>query len=133
MAAHLWGLWNVSLPPRLAAFRPRHAGALGAFLLGMLFGIVSAPCAAPILVVILTFLAGAHGTELPYAVALLWTYALGHCLLVLAAGVSAGVVRDLLRSARYRAANLLLKRAAGGLIAAVGLYVLLRQLGETAR
>lgn len=131
MAAHLWDLWSFSLPGRLASYRPRHAGGLGAFLLGMLFGVVSAPCAAPILVVLLTFIAGAKGAELPYALALLWTYALGHCLLVLAAGTSMGFAKGFLESTRLRAANHWLKRAAGLLIAAVGLYVLLQSLWET--
>ena len=57
MAAHLWNLWTFSVPERLARYRPKHAGIIGAFTLGLLFGLVSAPCAAPILVVILTYIA----------------------------------------------------------------------------
>src|SRR4030042_1206454 len=53
---HLVGLFEWSLPIPVH-FRPKHRGLLGAFLLGLLFGIVSSPCATPILALILTFVA----------------------------------------------------------------------------
>jgi cytochrome c biogenesis protein CcdA len=121
MAAHLWDLWTFSIPERLTRYRPRHAGALGAFTLGMLFGLVSAPCAAPILVVVLTYIASKG--NLPYGLALLWTYAVGHCLLIVAAGTSMGVAKHLIASQGLGRANLVLKRTAGVLIAAVGAYI----------
>ncbi|MHB8763004.1 MAG: cytochrome c biogenesis CcdA family protein [Deferrisomatales bacterium] len=122
MAAHLWDLWTFSVPQGLARYRPRHAGALGAFTLGLLFGLVSAPCAAPILVVVLTYVASQG--NLPYGLALLWTYAVGHCLLIVVAGTSMGVARHLIQSRSLGRANHFLKRAAGVLIALVGAFIL---------
>ena len=121
MAAHLWDLWTFSMPERLTRYRPRHAGALGAFALGMLFGLVSAPCAAPILVVVLTYIASKG--NLTYGLALLWTYAVGHCLLIVAAGTSMGLAKQLIASKGLGRVNLVFKRAAGVLIAAVGVYI----------
>lgn len=121
-AAHLWGLWEFSIPERLAMFRPKKGGMLGAFMLGMLFGLVSAPCAAPILVVVLTYIASK--ANYLYGLGLLWTYAVGHCLLIVVAGTSVGVAKGLIASKRLSRANLILKRAAGALIALVGLYLL---------
>lgn len=122
MAAHLWGLWEFSIPERLARFRPRKAGMYGALVLGMLFGLVSAPCAAPVLVVVLTYVASK--SDYAYGLALLWTYAVGHCLLIVAAGTSMGVAKQLIASKSLGRANLIMKRAAGVLIALVGIYIL---------
>ncbi len=122
MAAHLWDIWTFSVPERLARYRPRHAGLVGAFTLGLLFGLVSAPCAAPILVVVLTYIASKG--NLPYGLALLWTYAVGHCLLLVAAGTGTGVARKLIQSRGLGQANRVLKRVAGVLIAGVGVVIL---------
>ncbi|MGA9753369.1 MAG: cytochrome c biogenesis protein CcdA [Acidobacteriota bacterium] len=121
MGLHMLG-W---LPLRLGLalpLRPRSRGALGAFLLGILFGVISTPCAVPILAVLLAFIA-AKGSVL-YGGGLLLTYALGHCMLVLLAGVSMGAVRGLLSSRRWASANLWLRRGAGALILCLGLYVI---------
>jgi hypothetical protein len=50
-------------------------------------------------------------------------YGIGHCLLILAVGTSAGAARHLLGSTRMHSANLVVKRAAGALLACVGLYI----------
>jgi cytochrome c biogenesis protein CcdA len=122
MAAHLWDLWTFSVPQGLARYRPKHAGSVGALTLGMLFGLVSAPCAAPILVVVLTYIASRG--NLPYGLALLWTYAVGHCVLIIVAGTSMGVAKNLIQSRGLGQANLVLKKAAGALIALVGVFIL---------
>ncbi len=122
MAAHLWDLWSFSMPARLTEYRPSHLGLLGALTLGLLFGLVSAPCAAPILVVVLTYIASRG--NLPYGLALLWTYAVGHCLLVVVAGTSMGLVKTWLGSDELARANRVLKRLAGVLIALVGVFLL---------
>jgi cytochrome c biogenesis protein CcdA len=122
MGLHLldWLPWKsgFSLP-----FTPSSRGALGAFLLGLLFGVISTPCAVPILAVLLTFIA--REGSLLYGGSLLLAYAVGHCMLVLLAGVSMGAVKGLLESRRWAAANLWLRRGAGVLILLLGLYVAL--------
>lgn len=122
VAAHLWDLWTFSLPGALTRYRPRHAGAVGALSLGLLFGVVSAPCAGPILVVVLTYVASKG--NLPYGLALLWTYAMGHCLLIVLAGTSMGVARNLVQSRGWGRANAVLKKTAGVLVALVGAFLL---------
>lgn len=121
MGLHLldWLPWKpgFSLP-----FTPASRGALGAFVLGLLFGVISTPCAVPILAVLLAFIA-AKGSVL-YGGGLLLTYALGHCTLVLLCGVSAGAVKALLANSRWAFANLWLRRGAGALILFLGLYVI---------
>ena len=50
-------------------------------------------------------------------------YGVGHCMLILAVGTSAGAAKHLISSTRMHAANLVLKKAAGALLATVGLYI----------
>ena len=83
----MMGLYEIRLPIK-REFKPKQGGILGSFILGLFFGVVSSPCATPALVVILTYVA-TKGTVL-YGVALLFTYAIGHCLLMLAAGSGFG-------------------------------------------
>ena len=124
------GLHMLGWLPLKAGFglplRPRGRGALGAFVLGLLFGVISTPCAVPILAVLLTFIA--QKGSVVYGGALLLAYAMGHCMLVLLAGVSMGAVKVLLESRRWAAANLWLRRGAGLMILLLGLYVALRPL-----
>jgi len=64
---------------------------VGAFLIGILFGLVSTPCASAPLVAIITVASNAPDW---YAYALVLTFALGHSLLLLAAGVSVGFAQS---------------------------------------
>jgi len=59
----------------------------GGFLIGLIFGLVSTPCASAPLFAIMS-IAGSSGYL--YAYGLILTFALGHSLLLLAAGVSVG-------------------------------------------
>jgi len=121
MGVHLLGLFhfNFAVP---ASLRVRTAGKTGAFLLGLLFGVVSTPCAVPILAVLLAFVA--QKGNIVYGAFLLFVYALGHSLLILVAGTSIGAAKKLLESKGLRKANTVLQKAAGVLILAIGLYFL---------
>jgi len=121
MGLHLLGLFEFSFPAP-AGLKVKKQGTLGAFLLGLLFGVVSTPCAVPILAVLLAFVAE-KGNVL-YGGFLLFVYALGHSALVLAAGTSVGAAKSLLESKGLRTAHGILQKAAGVLIIAIGLYFL---------
>lgn len=120
MGLHLMGILNFTIPSPIKT-PPKVRGFLGAFLLGLLFGIVSAPCAAPILIVILTYLAGSKAS-LPYGALLLLFYALGHSVLIIVAGTSMGAARKLIESKRVTKATEYMRRAAGAAIVLVGVY-----------
>ncbi len=119
MGLRLLGLFRfeVGLPGTLNV---RKGGGLGAFLLGLLFGVVSTPCAVPILAVLLAFVAQ-KGNVL-YGGLLLFVYALGHAALVLVAGTSMGAAKTLIESRGLRKTNFVLQKAAGVLIILVGAY-----------
>lgn len=120
MGLQLMGCYELRLPFR-CDYRPRQAGVIGSFLLGLFFGVVSSPCATPVLVVLLTVVATKG--EILYGVALLFTYAIGHCLLMLAAGTSVGFVESLARAKGVVNFSAWTKRLGGLMVALVGVYL----------
>lgn len=121
MGLELLGVFKFNIrTPR--AMNIRKEGRLGAFLLGLLFGLVSTPCAVPILAVLLAFVA--EKGNVVYGGFLLFVYALGHSLLILAAGMSVGAAKRLIESKGLRRANLVLQKTAGIVIILVGAYFL---------
>jgi cytochrome c biogenesis protein CcdA len=121
MGLHLLGVLTVPIPSLGGRLQPKARGFLGAFLLGLLFGVVSAPCAGPILVVLLTYLAGS-GASVVWGGTLLLIYALGHSVLILVAGTSMGAAKRIIESKRAGRALEILRRAAGAVIILVGAY-----------
>jgi cytochrome c-type biogenesis protein len=127
MGLHLSGMVTFPIPSLGARLQPKTRGWLGALVLGLLFGLVSAPCAAPILVVLLTYLAGS-GASVAFGGFLLLVYALGHSVLILLAGTSMGAARVLLENRKATRALGILRGAAGILIILVGAYFAYRGL-----
>jgi cytochrome c-type biogenesis protein len=121
MGLHLLSILKWSLPVP-AGIRVKKQGFFGAFLLGLLFGVVSTPCAVPILAVLLAFVAE-KGNVL-YGGLLLFVYALGHSTLVLVAGTSIGAAKSLIESKGVRTAHGVIQKAAGVLIIGIGFYFL---------
>ena len=120
MGLHLMGVLRFTIPVPVSV-QPRTRGVVGAFIMGLLFGVVSAPCAAPILVVLLTYLAGS-GSSVAYGAFLLLVYALGHSVLILVAGTSMGIARKLIESRKVTRATAIMRRGAGGVIILVGAF-----------
>jgi cytochrome c-type biogenesis protein len=121
MGLHLAGVVTVPIPSLGGYIQPKTRGYLGALLLGLLFGLVSAPCAAPILIVLLTYLAGS-GASVAWGALLLLLYALGHSVLILIAGTSMGAARVLLENTKATRPLEWLRRGAGVVIVLVGVY-----------
>ena len=120
LGGHMMGLYRLRLPS-LPVIQPRRRGLAGAFVLGLFFGVVSSPCATPALVVILACVA-TRG-EMLYGVALLFVYALGHCVLMLAAGTFAGFVESFARARGVADVSAWAQRLGGALVALVGGYL----------
>ncbi len=123
MGLHLLGplKFDFSLPQPVNV---RRGGPIGAFLLGLLFGVVSTPCAVPILAVLLAYV-GSKGNVV-YGGFLLLIYALGHSALILIAGTSMGAAKKLIESKGLRKTNWALQKIAGIIIILVGAYFLFR-------
>lgn len=121
MGLHLLGIWSFDLPLP-TAWKPQKAGPLAAFLLGLLFGVISTPCATPILAVILVYIASKG--KLAYGGLLLFLYALGHCALILIAGTSMGLAKEFIESKRLNRGLDYLRKVSGVLIILIGLFFL---------
>ena len=118
---HLIGLfdWNLPVPVHL---QPKQRGILGAFLLGIFFGIVSSPCATPVLALILTFVASKG--EVAYGTSLLFVYALGHCALIFLAGTATGFVENFVKSKGISNVTAWGKRIGGSIVVFAGIYLI---------
>ena len=123
MGLHLLGVLRFRIPAP-SGLQPKQKGFLGALLLGLLFGLISMPCAGPVLaaLIVVTPLYG-----LAFGIMLLVAYSLGHCGLVLVAGTSIGLVQKLADSKGWTRGTDILRRIAGVLIFAVGVWLLLME------
>ena len=97
-AAGLQLLGVFQFTPQSCRMPARREGLIGAFLLGILGGILASPCSTPVLVAILAFVAGEGNIYL--GIGLLAVYSIGHCALLLIAGTSVGFVNRLAASSR---------------------------------
>ena len=109
---------NIGLSQR---FMPRKKALLGAFLIGLFFGIVASPCATPVLAVILTF--AATRENIVFSGGLLLAYALGHWVLILGAGISTGFAQRVLASRGISNFSAYSKKAGGVILIGVGIYL----------
>lgn len=120
MGLHMLGILKFTIPAP-AGFQPAQRGFVGAFLLGALFGLLSLPCAGPILVALLAV------TQLQghfLGAALLVSYSFGHCALILVAGTSVALVQKMITSKRIQSVNFWGKRIAGVVMLGVGVLLL---------
>ena len=120
MGLQLMGLIEIPLPFQKTR-QVKSRGLWGAFILGLLTGTVSSPCATPVLAVILAYVS-TQG-DILYGGSLLFVYALGHCALIFAAGLSVGLTESIVSSRGVKNFSLYSKRFSGALLVVVGLYL----------
>ena len=121
MGLSLMGFFDISRSFR-SKIQPKASGLIGAFLMGGLFGFVSTPCATPVLVVILAYVA-VKG-QIVYGTFLLFVYSVAHCALLVLAGIATGFVEAFAGSRIALNFSLWTKRLSGALIVLAGLYIL---------
>lgn len=98
MALQLLGIFDF-IPSSDLLSRNTRKGHAGAFLAGILGGFFSSPCASPVLVVLLGFVA--QSGNMTSGVLLLLLYSMGHSVLVLVAGTSISFVNQLAESKKF--------------------------------
>lgn len=121
MGLQMLEVLNFQIPtPKM--IRPERKGLIGAFFLGMLFGVASSPCATPVLALILTFVASKQ--NIAYGTALLFVYALAHTVLIFLVGVSTGLAEFFLRSQRIQKLSYYAHKISGAVFVLIGIAVL---------
>jgi cytochrome c-type biogenesis protein len=107
--------------------RPQSAtkrrGIIGAFLLGLFFGIGVGPCTFAFMAPMLGVTFKAATVSWLYGVVLLLMYGIGHCSVIVAAGTSVQRVQRYLDWSEGSKAALVLRRSCGVLILLGGLYL----------
>ena len=121
LGLQLLGVFNLKIGIS-QRFLPKQKALLGAFLMGLFFGIVASPCATPMLAVLLTF--AATQKQIAYSGGLLLAYALGHWVLILGAGISAGFAQRVLESKGISNFSSYSKKVAGVILIGTGIYLL---------
>lgn len=115
----------IHLPlPQVDGTRFRKAGILGAFGLGALTGTLSAPCATPMLVVVLGLVA--FQKKILFGVVLLLVYSIGHVALLFLAGAFSGFASAYFQGKGAKVGQWL-HRAFGTALVVVGLWVIWSQ------
>lgn len=118
---HLLGV--LRLPWERGLALPQLRGAAAAMLLGFVFGLALGPCTFAYLAPVLGVVFGVSRTNPSFALALLLAFAVGHCALIVAAGVSTAKVQAVLawnengRGARW------LRAACGILVIAAAVWL----------
>ena len=98
-----------------------HYRLFGALLIGLIFGLVSTPCASAPLIAIISV---ASNSGYLYAYGLILIFALGHSLLLLAAGVSVGFAQSIIANKRVAELSNLINKFFAILLIAFGFYFL---------
>jgi len=119
LGLHFMDIFQIRLPISQDKL-PKSTGFVGAALFGFMFGLISLPCTGPALLLIVSVIP-LKGSV--FGGIMMLFYGIGHCLLILAVGTSAGAAKHFIASTRMHTANLVLKKAAGALLAGVGLYI----------
>lgn len=120
MALQTWGISEV-IPSSYLLAKNTKRGYAGALIAGILGGVFSSPCSTPVLIALLTIVAG-KGSIL-WGIVLLLMYSIGHGILAIVAGTSIGFVQKLSASEKYGRVSNVLKIVMGLLILLIGFYM----------
>lgn len=118
MGLHLLGVITIKAPG-LQKWKPVRAGAIGAYLTGLLFSLVILPCASPVLASILSYAAGRGGTL--YGSSLLFTYGAGIGAPLFLFGSSIGLVSTMRSVTHWWK---VINRLSGIILIGLGFYLL---------
>ncbi|MEA4860015.1 MAG: cytochrome c biogenesis protein CcdA, partial [Sphaerochaeta sp.] len=99
----------------------KRRGYVGAMAAGILGGFFSSPCATPVLIALLTLVAGKG--SLVWGVFLLLLYSIGHSILVVVAGTSIGFVKTLSKNPKYSTFSCIAKYGMGLVLLLMGFYL----------
>ena len=103
---------------------PKRKGLLGAFVLGLLFGVAVGPCTFAYFMPVLGFAFLSGETNALYGTVLVAVTAIGHCSVIVAAGTAAGALQRYLNWSESSRATAVLKKVCGILVIISGLYLL---------
>ncbi len=102
----------------------KRKGMLGAFILGLVFGIALGPCTFAYMAPMLGITFKLAATNLVYGVFLLVVYGLGHCSVIILAGTCSELVQRYMNWNEKSRGTVILKKICGVLVLTGGLYLI---------
>lgn len=127
LATSMFGLWEIRVPSFIADRASGRAGAIGAFTMGLLAGVVAAPCVGPVVISLIALVSERQDPVLGFA--LFFTLALGLGLPYLILGIFSSGVSQIPRSGPWL---VVIKKALGFVLIAMAFYFLRPLLGDEA-
>lgn len=123
------GLWLMDIIPlsKLSfSFVPKtyRPGKLGAFILGLVYGVALGPCSFAFMAPMLGYVFSASGNTVLFGFSLMLFYALGHTAVIVAAGTFGDAVGRILQTGRAKKLIPIFKSLFGLAVIAVGIYQL---------
>lgn len=103
---------------------PKRRGLVGAFVLGLLFGVAVGPCTFAYFMPVLGFAFLSGQTNVLYGIVLVSVTAIGHCSVIVVAGTAAGALQRYLNWSESSRATAIVKKICGVLVILGGLYLL---------
>lgn len=120
MALQTWEVYQF-IPSMNLIAKSKVKGSIGAFIAGVLGGIFASPCSTPVLIALLSIVAGKG--SLIWGILLMFLYSLGHSFLVIVAGTSMTFVKKISGSEGYNKFGTILKVLMGSAILLMGFYM----------
>ncbi|MCB9420307.1 MAG: sulfite exporter TauE/SafE family protein [Ardenticatenaceae bacterium] len=122
LGLQMLGALEINLSGGMARLRERinWHGLPGAYVLGLVSGLVASQCATPILLAVLTYVM-VQRAAIGYGAALLFVYALGRGVPIVLAGTFAAVLKGLRQTSRW---STVLEAVSGLVMIGMGLYFL---------
>ena len=102
----------------------RKRGLLTAFLLGLIFGIALGPCTFAFMAPVLAITFKVAASQSLYALALLFAYGIGHCLVIVLAGVSTQQLQQYLKWNEQARGAVILRKICGVLVLLGAVYLI---------
>lgn len=116
-------LFNYSINPGM-----KKRGLLPSFLFGLIFGLALGPCTFAFMAPMIAVAFQSARTDLLFAFTVFTVFAVGHCAVIVAAGVLTEAVRTFLRWNERSAAIHVAKKLIGAATAAAGIYLIASEL-----
>lgn len=120
MALQTWEVYQF-IPSMNLIAKSKVKGSIGAFIAGVLGGIFASPCSTPVLIALLSIVAGKG--NLLWGILLMFLYSIGHSFLVIVAGTSMTFVKKVSSSDGYNKLGTILKVVMGTAILLMGFYM----------
>ncbi len=110
------------IPRSALQVQPTKKGYIGAYIMGILSGLLSSPCSTPVLVLMLGLVA--QKGSIYYGIMLMLFYSIGYSILIIIAGTSTTWIRSMKSSNAYNKSYGYLKYVLATLMILLGLYLI---------